>query len=484
MPALLLVGLLVQGCAVGPDYRRPAIPPADRYTVEPLPAQTAAAAAPGETVQSFASGAPIPAQWWTLFGSDALNALVDEALRANPTVHSAQAALRQAHEQVLAAWGVLAPAVDATGSGERQRLSGAQFGPGARAALFNIYNASVGISYGIDIFGGARRELQALRAQADYQRYVLEATYVTLSTNVVTTAITEASLRGQLAASENLIAASSKRLDVVRRQQALGSASGADVLALEAQLAQDRAALPGLRGQLDRQRSLLATLVGRLPGDPPSVRFQLADLKLPASLPVSVPSELVDQRPDVRQQEELLRQASAQIGVATANMLPQITLSGSYGGSALESSALFQAANRTWNVSAGITAPLLHGGRLLHQRRAAMAAYEQADALYRETVLTAFRDVADSLRALTADAESLNAQSEAEGAAAASLHLIDQQYALGAQSYLALLNAQRTEQQARLLLVQAQAARYADTAALFAALGGGWWNRSAPLVHD
>lgn len=474
-----VVALWISACAVGPDFRRPATPAIDRYTVQPLPAQTAEAQTQGGAAQSFAAGAPVPAQWWTLYHSDSLNALIDEALKASPNVQSAQAALRQAHENVLAAWGVLAPSLDAGGNGERQQISGAQFGPTGQPAMFNLYNASVSVSYGLDIFGGARRELQALRAQRDYQRYALEATYVTLSANVVTTAIAEASLGAQIAATEELVGASSKRLEVIKHQQALGGASAADVLAQEAQLAQDREALPGLRNQLDRQRSLLATLLGRLPGDQPAVSFQLTDLQLPDSLPVSLPSELVNQRPDVRQQEELLRQASAEIGVATANMLPQITLSGSYGGSSTTSSALFNSASRAWSLSAGITAPLFHGGRLLHQRRAAVAAYDQAEALYRETVLTAFRNVADSLRALTADAESLGAQSEAEHAAAASLSLADKQYAMGAQSYLTLLNAQRTEQQARLLLIQAQAARYADTAALFAALGGGWWNRGA-----
>jgi NodT family efflux transporter outer membrane factor (OMF) lipoprotein len=478
-PAAALAALLCNACAVGPDFRRPAVPAPDRYTVEPLPAQTAEAAAAGGAAQTFAAGAPVPAQWWTLYRSEPLNALIAEAFRASPNLQSAQAALRQAHENVLAAWGVLAPSVDAGANGERQRVSGAQFGPTGRAALFNVYNASVSVSYGLDLAGGARRELEALRAQREFQRFALDAAYVTLSANVVTTAVAEASLRAQISATEELVNASSRRLEVVRHQQALGGASAADVLAQEAQLAQDRSALPGLRNQLDRQRSLLATLLGRLPSDQPAATFRLEDLQLPESLPVSLPSELVNQRPDVRQQEQLLRQASANIGVATANMLPQITLSGSYGGNSTTSAALFDNTSRVWNLSAGLSAPLFHGGRLRHQRRAALAAYDAAAAQYRETVLSAFRNVADSLRALTADAESLSAHSAAERAAAASLRLADRQYAVGAQSYLTLLNAQRAEQQARIQLIQAQAARYADTAALFAALGGGWWQRDA-----
>jgi NodT family efflux transporter outer membrane factor (OMF) lipoprotein len=470
------LALLCTACAVGPDYKRPATPAAERYTAQPLPPRTLSADIEGGVAQTFAPGAPIPAQWWTLYRCAALDALVNQALKANPTVQSAQAALRQAQENVLAAWGTLSPSIDASGKGARQRLSGAEFGPGGRSSLFNLYNASVSVSYGLDIFGGARRELEALRAQSAYQHYALEAATITLAANVVTTAIAEASLRAQIAAAERLVEAAGKRLEVIGRQKDLGGASAADVLAQQAQLAQDRATLPALRNQLDRQRTLLSTLLGRLPSDQPEVTFQLTDLQLPESLPLSLPSELVNQRPDVRQQEELLHAASAQIGVATALMLPQITLSASYGGSSTSQGALFTSAGRAWSASAGITQPLFHGGRLRHQRRAAIAAYDQADAQYRETVLAAFRDVADTLRALNADAEMLGAQSEAERAAAASLDLIDKQYAMGALNYLALLNAQRAESQARALLIQAQAARLADTAALFHALGGGWWN--------
>jgi NodT family efflux transporter outer membrane factor (OMF) lipoprotein len=483
--AVSICAMLCIGCAVGPDFKRPRSPNTNQYTTQPLPTRTAATDAVAGAAQDFALGTELPAQWWTLYRSTALNALVEQALKANPTVQSAQAALRQAHENMLAAWGVLVPALDASGSVERERISGAEFGQGVPSALFDLYNASVNVSYGLDIFGGSRRELEGLRAQTNYQRYVLEATYLTLASNVVTTAIAEASLRAQIAATEQLVEASGQHLAVVKKQQRLGGASAADVLAQRAELAQDQTTLPNLRDQLDRQRTLLATLLGRLPNDQPEAAFQLTDLHLPESLPVSLPSQLVTQRPDVRQQEELLHQASAQIGVATANMLPQITLSGSYGGSSTSSNGLFSVANRTWSVSAGLTQPLFHGGQLLHQRRASVAAYDEAAAQYRETVLTAFRNVADSLRALTGDADTLNAQNEAEQTAAASLTLTERQYVLGAVSFLTLLNAQRTERQARILLIQAQAARYADTAALFQALGGGWWNRDArPAGQD
>ena len=466
--------LLAAGCAVGPDYKRPAPPASAQLTVRPLPERTARIDVLAGDAQTFVNGAPVPRQWWKQFGSAALDTLVDEAFRASPTVQSAQAALRQAHENVLAAYAVLIPAVDATASGQRQRISGAEFGPNSPSFVYNLYNAAVNVSYGIDIWGGARRELESLKAQQDYERYALEATYLTLASNVVTTAIAEASLREQIATTERLVGASGHRLDVIKKQLQLGGASSADVLAQQAELAQDRAGLPGLRDQLDRQRSLLATLLGRAPGDQPDVQFHLSDLKLPVSLPVSLPSALVEQRPDVRQQEEVLHQASAQIGVATANMLPQLSLTASAGGSSTNSSTLLDAASRTWSVGGSISQPIFHGGRLFHQRRAAIAAYDEAFADYRQTVLTAFRNVADSLRALADDADALAEQNDAEQTAAASLSLTDRQYSLGAVSFLSLLNAQRAESQAHLLLIQAQAARYADTAALYQALGGDW----------
>jgi NodT family efflux transporter outer membrane factor (OMF) lipoprotein len=478
--AAISTAMLGAGCAVGPDYKQPEPPQADGYTAQPLPGATAAVAdLPGGAAQVFAPGTPVPARWWTAYGCPALDALVEEAFKANPTVQSAQAALREAHENVLAAWGLLLPAADATASAERLRLSGAQFGPSSPSFVYNLYNASVNISYALDLWGGARRELESLRAQRDYEGYVLEGTYLTLASNVVTTAIAEASLRAQIDATEHLVQASARRLEVVKTQLRLGGASSADVLAEAAQLAQDRATLPGLRDQLEKQRSLLATLLGRVPSDQPPVQFQLGDLHLPESLPLSLPSDLVNQRPDVRQQEELLHEASAQVGVATANMLPQISLTAAVGGSSTLPESLFQAANRTWSVGAGVSQPLFHGGKLLHQRRAAVAAYEQALADYRAAVLTAFRNVADTLRALSDDADALSAQSDAATTAAASLALTDRQYSLGAVSFLTLLNAQRAENQAHILLIQAQAARYADTAALFQALGGGWHGADA-----
>jgi NodT family efflux transporter outer membrane factor (OMF) lipoprotein len=451
----------------------------DRYTVQPLPIHTAAGDAAQGAVQTFSLGGPVPVEWWTLFRCEALDALVERARNANPGVQSAQAALREANEIVLAAWGVSFPAVDASAGASRQKISGAQAGLGNYSSIYNLFNASVNVSYGLDMFGGARRTLESMRSQSDYQHFALEATYLTLSANVVTTAVAEASLRAQILHTERMIEASRVRLDLIYQRQQAGLASAAEVFAQQAELGQYRATLPILRNELERQRALLATLLGQVPSDQPEATFQLSDLHLPDSVPVSLSSQLVSQRPDVRQQEELLHQASAQIGVATSNMLPQITLSGGYGSASLASNSLLNPASLSWGIAAGIVQPLVHGGQFLHMRRAAVAAYEEAAAQYRQAVLCAFRDVAESLQALTADAESVNALSEAEEAAAASLDTADRFYRQGTVGYLMVLTAQRTEHQVDIALIQAQAARLADTAALFHALGGGWWTGGA-----
>jgi NodT family efflux transporter outer membrane factor (OMF) lipoprotein len=478
-----LVPALIWGCAVGPDYRRPQQPQPDSYTAEPLPARTAASEGPGGTAQTYLNGADLPAQWWKVFHSDKLNTLVEQALKASPNVVAAQAALRQAHENLLAQEGALLPAFDGTGSATRQKISPAEYGqPGASPLIYSLFNATANVSYTLDVWGGVRREVEAQRAQADYQNFQLEATYLALSANVVTTAIQEASLRAQIEATEQIIAADGKQLDTVRRQLALGGVSRLDVLSQQTQLAYEVASLQPLRKQLQQNRDLLAVLLGQPPSQQPGAQFVLDDLQLPQDLPVSVPAQLLAQRPDVRAQEALLHQASAQIGVATANMLPQITITGAYGGISTDFSDLLKSGSNVWSLGAGITQPIFHGGALLHKKRAAVAAYDQAAAQYRGTVLSALRDVADTLYALNADAEALNEQSVAAQAAADTLKVSRTRYAAGSIGPLDLLVVERTYQQARIAQLQAQAARYADTAALFQALGGGWWNRDNAAV--
>ncbi len=476
--AALAVALL-GGCAVGPDFRRPAAPAVASYTAGRLPGETAAAPVAGGSPQRFAGGADIPSSWWTLFRSEPLDRLVRQALADSPTLAAAQAALREAAENRRAQFGALLPAVDAGASAERQKISGASFGRGGIGiSPFTLYNASVSVSYALDVFGGTRRELEALQAQVDYQRFQFEGALLALSANVVTTAVQEGALRAQIEATREIVKAEEQQLDLVEQRFRLGGASRPDVLAQQAQLAQTRATLPGLEKQLAQARHGLAVLAGRFPGDAGALpEFDLEQLDLPAELPVSLPSSLVRQRPDIRAAEELLHAASARIGVATANLYPQLTLTGSLGSETTRLRDLFGAGTSVWSLGAGLLQPLFHGGALTAKRRAAIAAYDQAEAQYRETVLQAFLNVADVLRALETDAHALKAQADAEAAARASLDLARDQYRLGAASYLTLLNAERQYQQARITLVQARAARFADTAALFQALGGGWWNR-------
>ncbi len=464
-------------CAVGPDFKPPPAPPVSGYTADTPPATTPAADVAGGAAQSFAMGRDIPAEWWKVFHSKEIDALVAEALRANPSLQAAQAVLWQAKESLYASAGALLPSADGAANVTRQQFSPAEFGLSGPAEIFNLYQATVNVSYAPDVFGGQRRQIEANAAVAEYQRFELEATFLTLTANVVTAAVQEASLRGQIEATQEIIKAESDQLVVVRNQFDAGAATRADVLQQESEVATTQATLPPLQKQLEQQHHVLLALIGHFPSQAVREHLTLASFRLPTSLPVSVPSQLVEQRPDVRAAQAQLHQASALIGVAFANRLPQLSLTAQYGTLGLTPAALFTPASTIWTLGAGATQPMFHGFTLLHQERAAKAAYEMADAQYRNTVLTAFRNVADVLRALQLDAATLKAQQRAVRAASDTFDLTRGQYRLGAITYVVLLNAERSYQQARLALVQAQAARYADTAALFQALGGGWWNR-------
>ena len=469
---------LSAACAVGPDFKPPPAPPVSGYTPEAHLAPTTTANVAGGAAQNFLIGRDIPAEWWKVFHSKEIDALIAEALRANPNLQAAQAALWQAKENLYASAGKLLPSVDANAGFQRQQFSPAEFGLPGGPSIFNLYQATVNVSYAPDVFGGQRRQIEANAAQAEYQRFELEATYLTLTANVVTAAIQEASLRGQIQATQDIIKAETEQLGVVRNQFEAGATTRADVLTQESEVATTEATLPPLQKQLEQQHHLLLALIGRFPSQQHGPHLQLASLRLPTDLPVSLPTQLVEQRPDVRAAEAQLHQASAQIGVATANRLPQFSLTAEYGSLALTPAALFTPAAAIWTLGATGTQPIFHGFTLLHQERAAKAAYDMAEAQYRNTVLGAFQNVADALRALQLDAATLKAQQRAVRAASDTFDLSRGQYRLGAITYVTLLNAERGYEQARLALVQAQAARYADTAALFAALGGGWWNRS------
>jgi NodT family efflux transporter outer membrane factor (OMF) lipoprotein len=475
---VVLAAAWVAGCAVGPDFEPPPAPEVGRYTAAPLGDATASADTKGGAAQRFVAGRDVPGEWWALFRSRHLNALIEQAIAENANLEAAQATLRQAQETAAAQAGTLLPAFDLNGSGTRQQASPAQFGGPGAPLRFNLFNATVNVSYGLDVWGGKRRAVEASEAQADYQRFQVEAAFLTLTANVVTTAIQEASLRGQIKATQDIIKGQNEQLEVLRGQFNLGAATRSDVLAQEAELATTQTTLPPLEKQLEQQRSLLATLTGRFPSEADRQAFTLAVMVLPQKLPLSVPARLVQQRPDIRAAEEQLHQASANIGVATANLLPQFNITGDYGSTALKVASLFTPATAVWSIGGSLAQPLFHGGTLIHQRRAAIAAYEAARAQYRDTVLNAVRNVSDALRAIQSDAKALQAQERAMRTATESFNLAREQFRNGAITYLTLLNAQRTQQQAMIGLVQAQAARYADTAALFQALGGGWWNRT------
>ncbi len=464
------------GCAVGPNFARPKPPPVSGYTPHPLRAVTVATDVHGGAAQRFVRGMDIPGAWWELFHSSPLDALVRHALEANPTLAAAQATLREAEAQLRAGESALFPTLTANASTSQERVSTAPEGTNVAFPAFTLNTASLSVSYVFDLWGGTRRGIEALRAERQFQRFELEASYLTISSNVVTAAINEAALRGEIAATQEIIGIETQEVAGLEREFNIGAAADTAVLAQRAALAQAQAQLPPLQKQLAQQRNQLRAFLGAFPSETLGTRFVLSSLELPQTLPVSLPSRLVEQRPDIRASEALLHQASAEIGVATANMLPQLTLSGSYGTEGV--GGLFGPALAVWSVGPGLTQPLFEGGKLYEQRRAAIEAYRVAAAQYRQTVITAFQNVADALRALETDAETVRAQAGAEAAAAQSLDASRRQFHLGAISYLSLLTAEQTYQQARLSLVEAQATRFSDTAALFEALGGGWWHRA------
>jgi NodT family efflux transporter outer membrane factor (OMF) lipoprotein len=472
--------LALSACAVGPNFKAPPAPPTAGFAPPgSVATETASAPIPGGEAQRFVDGLDIPGQWWTLFKSPELNALIERGLAHSPTLDAAQAALREAYETTAAERGSYYPSVSGQYQAEREKSSGAAFGlPQVGSLLYTLNSASVNVSYTLDAFGGIRRQVESLQAQADYERFALEASYLSLTANIVTAAVTEASLRAQITATEDIARSQQAQLDITRRRVTAGGASQTDVLSQLATLQNTLASLPALKSQLAQERNQLAAYVGDFPADYQGAQFTLDSLTLPGDLPVSLPSKLVEQRPDVRQYAELLHQATAQIGVATANMLPQLTLSGSFGGTAGKFSDIFGSSANVWSLVGGITQPLFKGGQLNHQRRAAVAAAQEAAANYQSTVITAFQNVSNTLYALQGDADALAAETTAERTAAQSLQLVQAQFRSGAASHLQVLTAEQSYQTALVSLVKARAQRYADTAALFQALGGGWWNRT------
>jgi NodT family efflux transporter outer membrane factor (OMF) lipoprotein len=471
--------LLTAGCAVGPRYKKPVAPDVSGYTPALISTTSGAPNVAGGEAQHLVEARDIPGEWWTLFHSQPLNDLIEHSLKANPNLKAAQAALIIARENMLAQRGAYYPSVTGGFSATRAKSS-ADLSPvtNTNALNYSLYTPEVSVSFVPDVFGLNRRTVESLQAQEQQARFALAATHITLSANVAAGAIQEASLRGQIEATQELITINTNMLKILREQYAKGYASELDVAAQESQLAQVAATLPPLLKQLAQQRDQLATLAGGFPSQDLIEKFELSSLQLPQELPLSLPSQLVEQRPDVRQAEENLHSASAQIGIARANRLPSFALTADAGSMAVVLGRLFSGGTGFWDVAAGVTQPIFDGGTLMHRERASRAAYIQADEQYRSTVLTSFQNVADTLNALQQDADALEAAAAAKDAARVTLDLTRKQLESGYTNYLALLSAEQAYQQALINLVQAQSNRYADTAALFQALGGGWWNRA------
>ena len=481
-----VMAALVCGCAVGPDFAPPAPPDVAGYTAGRPPTRTVASDVSGGASQRFVKGRDIPGDWWRMFRSRPLKDLIERALKNNPDLAAAQAALRVAQANVAAGKGAYFPAIDGNFSATREKppISGPLV-PDENGNLvlpieptFNLFTGQVLVSYTPDVFGGIRRNVESLQALSDNQRFLLEATYLTLTSNIVLAAVQEASLRGQIDATQSLIKIATNVLDLLRTQFNAGQIAETDVATQQAALAQVEETLPPLQRQLAAQRHLLSALSGGLPSQEPPEKFTISALHLPRDLPLSVPSELVQQRPDLRAAEENLHSTSALIGVAVANRLPAVTLTANVGSTAPAIDLLFSPGTGAWAITGSVLQPIFHGGTLYQREVAARAAFEQASSLYRSTVVTAFQNVADSLSAIENEAVALQKAVAAENAANRVLAITRRRLELGEVNFLQVLVAQQFYLQALLTRVQAQANRFSDTVALFQSLGGGWWNRN------
>ncbi len=464
------------GCAVGPNFHRPDAPAVSHYAVGADPQSTMSAHG---AAQTFDPGVPVDADWWHLFQSSQLDAVIRESLARNPGLDAARASLRASQDNLRSGYGIFFPSVDAEVGATRERYSPITLGPAGRvtpSSLFNLFTLSSSVSYALDVFGGQRRLIEGLHAEVDVAHADAQATYLTLAVNVANTVVAVAAYRAEIEATRQLIELQKQQVDIANVQAQAGTVPYSNVLILKSQLASDEAMIPQFAQKLAQSDDLLAALAGHVPAEysPPSVRLE--DLVLPGRLPVSLPSDLIRQRPDILAAEATAHAASANIGVATAAMLPSVTLSGGLAASTTSLNNLVPANGHAWSVGAGATAPLFEGGTLWFKRKAAIDDYQQATALYRQVVLAAFEQVADTLRALDHDAQILAAEDEALSAAAQALHLVQANYEAGIATYLDVLVADTQFHQAQLADLQAIATRYQDTVALFAALGGGWWN--------
>lgn len=471
--AVLLTDVLtLTGCTVGPDFHQPDAPKVNGYTATPLTTDTTQTPVALGHGQHFSNVLTVNEAWWTSFGSNKLNSLIDQALQASPTIEAAQATLEQAKQSLTAHRGsTLYPQVGLNFGAERQLFNPAAFGFPGNATAFNLYNANVGVSYLFDLFGGNRRSLEAFAAQADYQQHELRAARLTLAGNLAIAAMTQAALDAQMDATQRIVAIQREQLAIARQRLALGAITLSDVLALQTQMEQTRASLPPLMYKTQKIHHLIATLCGKTPGDFTPIVFKLTDFSLPEQLPVVIPSSLVRQRPDIQAAEALLHVANAQYGNAIASTYPQINLTGALGQESLTMGSLFNPASTVWSLAGQLSQPLFNAG-LKAGVKMADANLQIANADYRQTVLQAFLNVADTLRALDNDAQVLDAQNSADHAAQQALDLTAQQFRLGGVTYLQWLTAQQQAQQTRINVIAAQAQRLTDTAALYQAMGG------------
>ncbi|MEZ0604185.1 efflux transporter outer membrane subunit [Paraburkholderia sp. IW21] len=468
-----LCSLVLCGCAVGPDFHTPAAPDTQTYTRNAEPSGTVVDGDVDGDAQTFTAADTAIPMWWRQFQSVELDRLVEQALSRSPTLAQARAKLIEARENYNAQAGATRfPSVDAGISGVRQQVDLAAFGiphienPGP----FSLFNASVSVSYAFDIFGGNRRALEATLAQVDYQSFQLDAARLSIAGNVVSTAVQRASLQQQIALTQRLAEAQAQQLAIIEARFAAGGVARLDVNSQRTLLAQTRASLPPLATQLAQADHQLAILVGVVPSAADFDELTLDSFHLPDDIPVTLPSTLARERPDIRASEALLHQASANVGVATSNLYPRFSLSAGMGSERTSIQDIVSGLN-IWNIGLNLTQPIFHGGELHARKRAAQAAYDAAFASYQQTVLQALQQVADALTALRNDAPELRARKDAALQAQVNLDIAHAQYSAGGISRSSLLDMQRQALQTALDQTRAQAARLSDTAALFQSLG-------------
>lgn len=471
--AMALLVCALSSCAVGPTFHRPKPPPVDHYSNGTDPAATPTAHG---TAQQFDRGAAVAADWWRLFRSPQLDAVIAEAIDHNPGLDAARASLQASQNGLRAGYGIFYPAIGAEAGATRERFSPTAFGQKTPSSIFNLFTLSASVSYALDVFGGQRRLVEGLRAQVDVARANERATYLALAANIANTLVAGAAYRAEIEATQQLIELQREQVGIANVQAEVGTVPYSNVLALRSQLAANEASIPQLQQKLVQSDDLLAALAGHTPVEWQVPALRLEDLTLPADLPVSLPSDLVRQRPDILAAEATAHAASANIGVATAALLPSVTLNGSIETAANTTGNLFSSRGKAWSIGADAAAPLFEGGTLWYRRKAAVDDYNQTMALYRQTVLGAFEQVADTLRALDHDASALSAEDEALSSAAEALRLVQANYEAGIATYLDVLLADTQYHQTKIADLQLIAVRFQDTVALFAALGGGWWN--------